>query len=152
MTQKQSSTHSTISSPPAITATINSSVYKDSQESAVAEILDLEGNAINMDDQLDRGVISKRSGNIVHRKVGNKNLKAALKPMEGRKITQTEFARIIREPWCNIKVNQATSEKRKLSGQNKEGHGLGRVNDRLFCHLCNVPIVKVSQHLVTNKH
>ena len=43
-------------------------------------------------------------------------------------------------------------KKRKLSGQNKEGHGLGRVNDRLFCHLCNVPILKVSQHLVTNKH
>ena len=72
--------------------------------------------------------------------------------MEGRKVTQAEFSRIVREPWCNTKVNQATGEKKKLSGQNKEEHGLGRVNDRLFFHLCNVPIVKVSQHLVRNKH
>lgn len=75
-----------------------------------------------------------------------------LKPIEGRKVTQAKFAKIIREPWCNTKINKSTGEKRKLSGQNKEGHGLGRANDRLFCHLCNVPVVKVSQHLATNKH
>ena len=39
----------------------------------VTEILDLEGNVINIDDQLDRGVTSKRSGNIVHRKAGKKS-------------------------------------------------------------------------------
>ena len=54
MTKNQSSAHSTISTLSTITATINSPDNKDSQESAVTEILDLEGNAINTNNQLGR--------------------------------------------------------------------------------------------------
>lgn len=152
ITRETSSAISAASSPSTIAATNDPTVDNESKESMVAETLDLEGNSINLNDELDRGVESKRSSDMVHRKAGKKDRKAAMKPMVGRKVTQAEFARIIREPWSNTRVNKLTGEKRKISGPNKEGHGLGEANDRLFCHLCNVPVIKASQHLVTDKH
>ena len=66
ITRETSSTISAASSPSTIAATNDSTVDDESKESMVAEILDLEGNAINLNDELDRGVTSKRSGDMVH--------------------------------------------------------------------------------------
>ena len=134
-----------------ITGTVQASV--DNAESTVSQILDLDGNVVNINDEMERGVASKRSGNTVQRKLPARiNRKRSLRVSEGKYMKQEAYVCLIRTPWSGIRFNKALNTKQCFNGKNKEGHGLVLVNDRLFCNLCNVPVVKVAQHLVTVNH
>ena len=62
------------------------------------------------------------------------------------------MVKLVRDPWSSTKVFKLSSTKRSYSSLNKEGYGLKLVNNRLFCNICNVPVLKVSQYLITDNH
>ena len=109
--REESSSASTSSSPSTLTCPVNLTNDKCS-EGVDDEILDVDGNALAIDEELDRGIASKRSGDIKLRKAGRNDRKPSLKPIEDRKTTQAELVRLTREPWSNERLFRNTGEEK----------------------------------------
>ena len=125
---------------------------KDNVESTVLEIIDLDESVLNINDKIERGEASKRSGNTIQRKLLAKIKKRNLYTYQGKHMKQEACARLLRSLWYGTRFNQVSNTKEYFSGRNKEEHGLVLVNDRVFCNLCNVPIMKIAQYLLIFNH
>ena len=94
-------------------------------------------------EELAKGSTSSRSSTTVQRKSAWSDNKRVLRNVEGKYLTENEFAKLLRKSWTGTRFNKDGS-KNVFSRPNRKNQGLALVSSRLFCNFYNVPVTKIT--------
>ena len=113
----------------------------------MAEILDLNGNVLNINNEIERSEPLKRSSHTIETKLPARSKRRNLCTSEDKCKKQEVLAQLVRTLWYGTRLNQVLNTKECFSSMSKEGHSLVLANNRLFHNSCNLPVIKVVQYL-----